>query len=262
MIYVYAILRAAACGDEGPQSHAACHPEPERRISIRGDSTSVEILRSAQDDNVTGAVTLHLADGIAAAYAEVDEAPSISTQQVWHHEQVIETLMRRHTLLPCRFGTTFQNLAALDDVLRRHAKVLGSALDRVRGHVELGLRVVGAIPRVEPDRIPAPSSGREYLLHRVTQERERNEAERLADEIESPLLSLCRDQMRRVLPASGTLLTASYLVPSDEVESFRRAVDETGDRHPEFRLLCTGPWPPYNFVPKLQNAEEPHVASV
>jgi hypothetical protein len=262
MIYVYAILDASACGDEGPQIHEACHPEPERRISTARGTTTVEILRSAQDDNVTGAVALHRVDAIAAAYAEVDEAPSRSAQQVWHHEHVIEALMQRHTLLPCRFGTMFQNLADLDELLRRHAKVLASALENVRGHVELGLRVMGALPRLEPNRVPAPSSGREYLLHRMTQERQRHEAERVADEIESPLLGLCRSHTRRVLPGSGVLLAASYLVPTDGVEAFRRTIGETGDRHPHVRVLCTGPWPPYNFVPQLQNAEEPHVASV
>jgi hypothetical protein len=176
MIYVYAILDASACGDEGPQIHETCHPEPERSISTAGGTTTVEILRSAHDDNVTGAVTLHAMDCIAAAYAEVDKAPSTSAQQVWHHEQVIEALMQRHTLLPCRFGTMFPDLADLNGLLRRHAKVLGSALDNVRGHVELGLRVMGALPRLEPDRGPAPSSGREYLLHLLTHERQRHEA--------------------------------------------------------------------------------------
>jgi hypothetical protein len=52
------------------------------------------------------------------------------------------------------------------------------------------------------------------------------------------------------------LMVAAYLVPRDRTESFRTRVQELGAAHPTLRLLCTGPWPPYHFVPPLVGTRE------
>jgi len=199
----------------------------------------------AQGDNA--------ANDVEAAYREVDGVPIASPEEVWRHERVIEWLMRSHTLLPCRFGTVFPGREELERVLARHKDTLAAALDRVRGHVELGLRVMGSLPQGEPDEERPAVSGRDYLLNRQRRERQRGAAERLADEIELPLGTLCRCQTRRILPAPGVLFTGAYLLPNNQLDPFRRAVQELGSGRRQFRLLCTGPWPPYHFVPNLQS---------
>jgi Gas vesicle synthesis protein GvpL/GvpF len=37
---------------------------------------------------------------------------------------------------------------------------------------------------------------------------------------------------------------------SDEgIEEFRDRIEELDDRLDELAIICTGPWPPYSFVP-------------
>jgi hypothetical protein len=53
------------------------------------------------------------------------------------------------------------------------------------------------------------------------------------------------------LAERGHLLSLHFLVPRDSVEGFRRAADHLPSNQP-FKLLFSGPWPPYNFVDSLQ----------
>jgi hypothetical protein len=50
-------------------------------------------------------------------------------------------------------------------------------------------------------------------------------------------------------------MAGAYLVPRERIEEFRRSVTAAGEAEPSLRLLCTGPWPPYHFVPELSLPE-------
>jgi hypothetical protein len=46
------------------------------------------------------------------------------------------------------------------------------------------------------------------------------------------------------------LLRAAYLVDRREVPRFRATVERLQSAHPDAAILCTGPWPPYSFMPR------------
>ena len=105
--------------------------------------------------------------------------------------------------------------------------------------------------------IPTAGSGRAYMLARLAEERRsraaREAAERLAGEVDAALTPLARDATRQVgTEPPAPLLTAAYLVRRDEADAFGARVRELASRHPDLRLLCTGPWPPYHFVPAMK----------
>ena len=52
------------------------------------------------------------------------------------------------------------------------------------------------------------------------------------------------------------LLNAAYLVESAKVPRLHELVDELQEQHRGLgaRLELTGPWPPYNFVPRSDTA--------
>ena len=45
-------------------------------------------------------------------------------------------------------------------------------------------------------------------------------------------------------------------MPLERTEHFRGAVERLTGAHRDLRLLCTGPWPPYHFVPAIADAAE------
>ena len=198
---------------------------------------------------------------------------------LWQHEMIVEALMADRAVLPVRFGTVFANEAAVQAELLAHQADLLASLNRVRGRVELGLRIlinptkergssddeptspVAPLPELatndQPDNAAlaqsAPvSRGRAYLMTRLAEEQraraERQQAEAQVAEIHGPLAQLAVDSVQQVLVTPRLLLTAAYLVERDRVEDFRQAVAALSDAHPALSLLCTGPWPPYNFI--------------
>ena len=68
-----------------------------------------------------------------------------SPQNVWRHERVLERLMHAHAVLPLRFGTTCHSVDALGDALLCSSDELRRDLERVRGKVEMALRIVDSL---------------------------------------------------------------------------------------------------------------------
>lgn len=213
-------------------------------------------------------VEVRVIEGMAVAFSRHDAGAIAPTaEHLWRHEATVESLMRHAAaVLPARFGTTFAAEAQLDAALARHADRLAAALERVRGCVELGLRVMWQAPEsaemVTPEVPNRHDSGRAYMLARLAEEQRRREVKRRADEIADglhrELAPLARDSTRRVLPTPRFVLAAAYLVPGERVGPFRDAVRRAADARPDLRLLCTGPWPPYHFAPALEPAEARH----
>jgi hypothetical protein len=203
---------------------------------------------------------------VAAIYSAHDLGQATPTpENLWRHEAVVESIMRHaDAVLPARFGTVFANDRALGDTLTRHANALAQGLAHVRGCVELGLRVLWQPPPQSRAPTSSTASGRAYMLARLDEERHRREirerAEHIANELHQTLAPLARDSNRRVLPTSDVLMSSAYLISRDAAESFADHARELSKSHPDIRLLCTGPWPPYHFAPSLPApAEAQHV---
>src|SRR5262249_31125998 len=66
-----------------------------------------------------------------------------TARSVWLHEQVLAALMRRHGVLPLRFGTIVPDAEMLRGRLAAMHRALADDLQRLRGRVEFALRVTG-----------------------------------------------------------------------------------------------------------------------
>lgn len=197
---------------------------------------------------------------IAACSSHDGSGVPPTAENVLQHERAVERLMREAVLLPARFGTAVQDDDAVRELLRAHGTELIEALERVRGCDELGVRVLqatGPEGREVAEESSPPTSGRQYMLRRMAAERLATEAQHRSEAIHQDLSSLSQASTHR--RAAGFLLTGAYLVRRDGVNLFRSRVGELGAANPDLRLLCTGPWPPYNFAPRLNGREASHV---
>ena len=179
--------------------------------------------------------------GLAAVYAPADEELRVSPEALWEHERVVEALMEDRDLLPVRFGTRLEDeTAAARSLEERHQEFAG-ALARVRGAVEVSVRVLGETPRPQPSD---SLSGAEYLRARA---RSAAAADEVSAAIHDPLSSRARASAKLPAPDPGELLRAAYLVDRDELSAFVQFVEELDAANPGLSVLCTGPWPPYSF---------------
>ena len=164
----------------------------------------------------------------------------VTEEAVLRHAEVVEQLLgRSRAVLPARFGRPLAGEEELSAAVGASAPELERGLRRVRGCVELGLRVVAA----PANPVPKGESGTEYMQARLAEERRRR---RLLDELDAPLARLSEATAPAGSSGGGAFVT-SYLVAAENVPAFRKAVDALQEAHRELTIVCTGPWPPYSF---------------
>jgi Gas vesicle synthesis protein GvpL/GvpF len=179
-------------------------------------------------------------DGLHAAWsAHADDADLGPTPtRLWAHEAVIDELLPNAAVLPLRFGTTLRDADAVRDLLQRERARFQALLDRVRGYVELAVRVALPSPTVQPT-----ADGTGYVNARLASRQAR---EAVAEAVLAPLDAVATATARR--RDEAPVIRASYLVRPDDVERFTSTVRRLQDAHPQLTLSCTGPWAPYSFV--------------
>lgn len=180
-------------------------------------------------------------DGLVALCGPATNNDDLTAGVLWRHEEIVEALMEQCDLLPVRFGTRVEDEQAAARVLVERRSELTRALERVRGAVELSVRIFSAR---EGDDGP-PAAGAEYLRWRTERERERLA---VRARIHRALVLIARDSHEHAAQDPHELTREAYLVDRDRVEEFVERVVELEAANLELRLLCTGPWPPYSFT--------------
>lgn len=194
------------------------------------------------------------------------------------HETVVEEVMEARAILPVRFNTFLRTKEAVTELLEERGHAFRSALERVDGNLEMGLRVLWVPPgEAEPsvdqgigDRGP----GTEYLCRRLREKQRRARlraaGERVILEVQARLHSLAVESWLQRFPANpqfvsfctgfqlstpvdnsehkSLLFTGAYLVERDRVDAFREGVARAQEEFSRLSFLLTGPWPPFYFV--------------
>jgi len=221
------------------------------------------------------------------------EDPRWLTEKVCQHEAIVEAVMARSPVLPMKFCTIFRSPGAVRRMLREHAIQLQEALEFVRDKEEWGVKGFAhrgclreAAIRLDPQlcemaeelaRAARDTPGRAFFLKRrmndLTEQRrigrEADLVERAAEALQGSVVQLVRNPplrgwgIGRAGPVSATsghstedlVLNLACLVVTQGVQTFlaevRRWNEAVGDQG--LRLVASGPWPPYNFVPRFGN---------
>jgi Gas vesicle synthesis protein GvpL/GvpF len=137
----------------------------------------------------------------------------VTPEALWQRETVLEGLMADGNLLPVRYGTRLEDEEAAARAVEERREHLAAALERVRGAVELSVRVVGDA----------------------------------GGTVHEPLRALARDAVvgRPQAPESHR---AAYLVDRARIQDFVDTVAALQRTTTNLQVLCTGPWPPYSFT--------------
>jgi hypothetical protein len=211
---------------------AADHPDPQAVEGIEG--APVRALDIA---------------GFRTWVATLAAAPGASLERVRAHNAVVEASSDLRTPLPMRFGQWYADEGELRDALYSRRATLESSLERVRGALEFGVRVMDPERRdpVRPDR----SSGRAYLEGLARREETLQRARLRGAEVAAELLSFLGPLVRaHSVRPGGTdgLVAIAHLVGRHDTRTYQDRVHTFTDRRPELRFVTSGPWPPYGFV--------------
>ena len=200
-------------------------------------------------------------------WQERGQDPTWLTRVATEHHAVLQGVVEEADVLPLRLPSLYLDRAAAERALSADADVLRSALDAVRGHVEVVVKVFlsdGASPgRDRPDAAEepaAPVTGRDYLARRAAEKTRKEEAreqrhravldlhEALAGGATHAVVSPAQDASISGR-AEPMLLNAAYLVPRDELDGFRGLAERAAECVAKQSLVVelSGPWPPYSF---------------
>jgi Gas vesicle synthesis protein GvpL/GvpF len=192
------------------------------------------------------------------------------------HEAVLERALETATIVPLRLCTIFEDEEGVRRMLDEQRPALTATLELLAGRQEWGVKLLVDREALEAaaragradgdpsaEELDSRSAGGAYLQRRRLERQVREEADRLAvgvaEEVHARLQDWATDavlnppQNRDLSGHEGEmLLNGAYLVETPKVERLRELVAELEDRHRALgvRLEMTGPWPPYNFVPR------------
>jgi hypothetical protein len=243
--YVYAIVPAEFAGDPG----------------------------TGIDDRALGTVTDDA--GVAAVVHRHPDPPYLAEhgdveRRVLEHGEVVDRLWQAcATVLPVGFNVIVAGEpersadAQLRGWLTENGPRLRQRLDALHDHVELRIDIaldqhlVGEAASSTDDLSVDRSAGVQRLLRRRRQQRDRELADRLADELHPEyrrrLAAVSQDvaetRIRRP-PAAGTVsvLTLAVLVPTADVPVVGAQLSAIQEEQPAARIRFLGPWPPYSFT--------------
>jgi Gas vesicle synthesis protein GvpL/GvpF len=173
------------------------------------------------------------------------------------HQAVVQRLLRVTTVVPLRFGSLHRNRDAVEEFLHVNRDGYLAALQRLRGRVELGVKVWLA-PPPSTSSTPGAATGREYLERQRAARQEatarrrsidgrlRSIHERLLTTAEGAVLN--RPQPRELTGDPREMaINAAYLVAAGD-DALAVQIELLRTEHPDLVFEVTGPWAPYNFV--------------
>jgi hypothetical protein len=165
----------------------------------------------------------------ALVAATTYELPPLDEQSVQRHQRVVESAMRRGTVLPAPYGIVFRGRRQLIRLLQEQYLVLEEGLSYFDGHWELRLHI-SARAGADADLEGSDLEGSDLAMQ---------------------LYSELRRHARAAVPFpadGGRLMSAAFLVERAGWIEFVERAEELGTAHPEVSFDITGPWPPYDFV--------------
>ena len=215
---------------------------------------------------VCGARVRALALGSLAALVSEPGDVAVNEENLLAHNRVNAAALAVTTPLPCRFGTRAAP-ERLAEYVSANGAALSSALARVRGCVEMSVKLMGKAEglnsEVESEEagaarasaggagLGAAGAGTAFLLKKrreiLGEEGARRRAEEAAAWLATGVGELARETAVRLSPSEAIFVRAAHLVERARVEEYRARLRALAAGREDLRLLNSGPWPPYSF---------------
>ena len=185
------------------------------------------------------------------------------------HTKVLERMISVGTVLPARFGLVAQDLVTATSLITAQTDLVAAEFDKVRGHVELGVRVSidreaaldatlaeHADLRAERDALAGKGPEAHFAIAefggRLAEQldRRRGKGQRM---LLDALVPLARAHVLRKPEDDNEVLRSEFLISADAQAEFVTAVEAAAARldfapgaEPAIQII--GPVPMYNFV--------------
>ena len=241
VIYLYGISKAVA-GPKKPLSIFGVDGEaPVERLTVAGLACWISRVSKSE-----------FADKLVSNMQNLDWLAKVSV----NHQRVVSAIAQKTSILPTRFGTVFLQERTLKNYVANDKRSLQKELMRINGMDEWGIKVFAIRPAIP--KTVAAKSGKDYLRAKAAQLQSRNS--RLeGPELEGFLTAL--GNLAKEIAEGGAVTAAqpglewhgSVLLRRRARGRFTNLMGRLSRAwHGVHRIECTGPWPPYSFVHRIE----------
>ena len=199
--------------------------------------------------DLTVVVSEHLPED--AARLQTSEAAAAARE----HAKVISSCFGRSTVLPFRFGTTFQDDDAMRRSVRSNQRHFMANVERLRGMAEMHLKVLvdDVCPAREAGKAPVSPAGQQYLAslrESASRQRERqSRARALSIQMHRMFLPIAEEVTCKRTDSGKMLLDIAHLVDKKTIERYQNKYSSASLQLKDCAMHLSGPWPPYHFRP-------------
>lgn len=198
---------------------------------------------------------------IADFQRELQEAlknPMTMEAVLTEHQDILDRLMRKTTVVPFQFGTILKDKEGAVDHLTSSYVRYKELLKKFKDREEWGVRVFADVKKSRNTQ--KSRSGTAYLLRKKQEEEaEKTANEKLAffsEEILNSLKELAFEykvtKSAQRFSETGELLVSvfAFLLPKSKIKKFDQTLTSLQKKYQELglRLISSGPWPAYNFI--------------
>lgn len=181
------------------------------------------------------------------------------------HQQVVESVMAAHTVIPMKFGTFALDRREVEEILSHGYTVFKNIFSRINNKVEMdiaatwsrfdmAIKDVSERPGIKEmkDRLTAGprdvSTEDKIAVGRLVKRALDEERERLSSRICDTLGGLCVDTFSHGLMDEAMICSAAFLLDTGKKEEFEKRLDELDKMlSGGVNFRCIGPLPPYSF---------------
>ena len=187
----------------------------------------------------------------------------ITKIKVLEHEDVLDRLIEKFTVLPFRFRTLYNREEDVVSMLKDFYNDFSEDLGRLRNKAEFDIKVIWSGDKIieeitsDYDRDRDISAGDEsrgklfmeqaYNKYKIDREFEER-ANICITVIDNFFSKFASEKKLEKLKSKNLLLDAFYLVDKERQGDFKEAFDSLKASSSDLQYLFSGPWPPYNFV--------------
>ena len=174
------------------------------------------------------------------------------------HGRVIAGCFAQSTVLPFRFGTTFESDDALRRSVRSNQRHFMANVERLRGKAEMHLKVLvdDVFPEGRGVAQVRQAAGQGYLSQlreSAGRQRERqSRARALSVQMHRMFLPIAEEITCKRMDSGKMLLDIAHLVDKKTVERYQNKYSTATLQMKDCNMQLSGPWPPYHFVHREQ----------
>ena len=207
---------------------------------------------------------------VGIVVSDLEAQAQIKTEEsILKHEEVVEALMEKFTVLPMRLYTIFNKK---EDVLLKVKDHYGDFIEnlgRVRDKCEFGIKVIWTGDIIKERIINAHKSesasanseqpGTKFMKEKFENYKINKEFEEEADGctaiVDGFFSKFTSEKRLEKLKTDNLLLSASYLVDKEKRDGFKKAFEELRGSRGDLKFMLSGPWPAYNFITLNRSAD-------